>query len=196
MILLKYLLRTARARMVITTLLSGLSAACNTGLIMIVTAALREKGMNPKTLLGAFIAFGLGKIATNFASQVMLVTFAQGAVADLRRDLIRKILGVPLRNLEEIGSARILVALTDDVFSITQALLGIPFVATNLAMLLGGAVYMGWLSWQILLAVGGLILFGAFGYRPIVSSAFRFLHLAREEADKLFGYFRPLNQGI
>ena len=31
-----------------------------------------------------------------------------------------------MRNLEDIGSARILVALTDDVFNITQALLAIP----------------------------------------------------------------------
>jgi len=196
MILLKYMLRTARARMIVTTLLSGLSGACNAGLMWLVMAALKEKGMDPKTLLWAFIALGLGKIATNFASQVMLVTFAQGAVADLRRDLIRKILGVPLRNLEEIGSARILVALTDDVFNITQALLGIPFVATNLAILLGGAVVMAYLSWKILLVVFGLILFGAFGYRLIVSSAFRSLNLAREEEDKLFGYFRALTDGI
>ena len=196
MILLKFLLRTCRGRMLLTTLLSVLSGACNAGLIFMVTAALKEKGMNPKTLLIAFIALGLGKIATNFASQVMLVNFAQGAVAELRRDLIRKILGVPLRNLEEIGSARILVALTDDVFNITQALLGIPFVSVNLAILVGGAIYMGFLSWQILLLVIGLILVGAVGYRLIVSSAFRSLNLAREEEDKLFGYFRALTEGI
>ena len=196
MMLLKFMMRTCRGRMIVTTLLSALSGACNAGLIFMVTAALKENGMGAKTLLGAFIAMGLGKIATNFASQVMLVSFAQGAVAELRRDLIRKILSVPLRNLEEIGSARILVALTDDVFNITQALLGIPFVATNLAILLGGAVVMGFLSWQILLVVIGLILFGAVGYRLIVASAFRSLNQAREEEDKLFGYFRALTEGI
>src|SRR5205809_792086 len=98
MILIKFMLRTCRGRMVLTTLLSVLSGACNAGLIVMVTAALKEKGIGAASLLGAFIALGLGKIATNFASQVMLVTFAQSAVADLRRDLIRKILCVPLRN--------------------------------------------------------------------------------------------------
>jgi len=35
--------------------------------------------------------------------------------------------------------------------NITQALLAIPLVCVNLAILLGGAAYLGWLSWQILL---------------------------------------------
>ena len=111
----------------------------------------------------------MGKIASNFASQVTLASFSQGAIAELRRDLIRKILGVPLRNLEEIGSARILVALTDDVFNITQALLAIPLVTVNLAMLFGGAAYLGWLSWRILAVICVLIVIGGVGYRLIVA---------------------------
>jgi putative pyoverdin transport system ATP-binding/permease protein len=117
-------------------------------------------------------------------------------IADLRRDLIRRILTVPLRHLEELGAPRVLIALTDDVTSITQALLAIPFVAVNLAILLGGAVYLGWLSWQILVALGVLIVLGGIGYRMIVASAFKHLHLAREEGDTLYGHFRALTEGI
>jgi putative pyoverdin transport system ATP-binding/permease protein len=126
----------------------------------------------------------------------LLASFAQGAVSNLRRELIRKILTVPLRRLEELGTPRLLVALTDDVFNITQALLAIPIVFVNLAMLLGGAAYLGWLSWKILLGACVLILVGAVVYRLMVSSAFHFLNLAREEEDKLFSYFRALTEGI
>jgi putative ATP-binding cassette transporter len=126
----------------------------------------------------------------------MLANFSQGAVAQLRRDLMRKILAVPLRDLEEIGTPRILVGLTDDVFNITQALLAIPIITVNVAMLLGGAAYLGWLSFPILLAVCGLIVVGAIGYRLIVRSAFKSLNLAREEEDKLYGAFRALTEGI
>src|SRR5205823_1357493 len=80
--------------------------------------------------------------------------------------------------------------------STSQALLAIPQVSVNIAILLGGAAYLGWLSWRILLAVLGLILFGAIGYRLIVASAFHFLNLAREEEDKLFRSFRALTEGI
>ena len=196
MILLKFILRTCRGMMLVTTLTALLSGACNAGLVALVNTALTRAGSTTSVLMWAFVALGLGKLVTNFVSQVVLASFSQGAIAELRRDLIRKILGVPLRHLEEIGAARILVALTDDVFNITQALLAIPLVTVNLAILLGGAAYLGWLSWQILAAVRRpdrprrhrL----PFGHR----SAFRCLNLAREEEDKLFGYFRALTEGI
>ena len=182
--------------MLLTTLAALASGACNAGLIALVTSALTTTQPASTKLITAFVFLGLGKVATNFVSQAMLADFSQGAVSQLRRDLIRKILAVPLRGLEEIGAPRILVALTDDVFNITQALLAIPLVSVNLAILLGGAAYLGWLSWRILLSVFGMIVVGAVGYRLIVASAFRFLNLAREEEDKLFRSFRALTEGI
>jgi len=179
-----------------TTLVALLSGACNAGLVALVNTALTKKGPTTRLLIIGFVALGLGKVFTNFISQYMLANFSQGAIADLRRDLIRKILAVPLRDLENIGTPRILVALTDDVFNITQALLAIPIVSVNLAMLLGGAVYLGWLSWQILASVCGLILIGAVGYRLIIRSAFLYLSKARDEEDKLFQAFRALTEGI
>ena len=182
--------------MVLTTLMALLSGACNAGLIALVNTALNSVERSSVTLIWAFIALGLGKVVTNLVSQVMLARFSQGAIADLRRNLIRKILSVPLRRLEEIGTPRILVALTDDVFNITQALLAIPLVSVNLAMLLGGAAYLGWLSWQILSGIIVLVLLGGIGYRLLVGNAFRKLSQAREEEDKLFGHFRALTEGI
>jgi putative ATP-binding cassette transporter len=193
--LLKFIWRTCRGRMVFTTVTALLSGACNAGLIALVNMVLTGS-QRGQLLLALFITLGVGKILSNFISQAMLASFSQGAIANLRRDLIRKILAVPLRHLEKLGTARLLVALTDDVFNITQALLAIPVVSVNLAILLGGAAYLGWLSWKILLAACVVILFGAVGYRLIVASAFRFLSMAREEEDRLFGYFRALTEGI
>jgi putative ATP-binding cassette transporter len=182
--------------MVITTLMAVLSGACNAGLIAMVNLALTHGSRSTTRLLWAFIALGLGKIITNYFSQVVLARFSQGAIAELRRDLIRKILAVPLRSLEEIGAPRVLVGLTEDVFNISQALLSVPVVSVNIAILFGGAAYLGWLSWQILGVLIGLILFGAVGYRLLVASAYRRMNLARAEEDKLYGYFRALTEGI
>ena len=182
--------------MLLTTVAALFSGACNAALIALVNTALTHTGPSTVGLMWAFIAVGMGKILSNFLSQAMLASFAQGAIAELRRDLIRKILAVPLRDLENIGTPRVLVALTDDVFNITQALLAIPLVAVNLAILLGGAAYLGYLSWQILLGVCAMVLLGAVGYRVVIASAFRRLSLAREEEDRLFGYFRSLTDGI
>src|SRR6185437_4989946 len=94
------------------------------------------------------------------------------------------------------GTPRLLAAWADDVFNIPQALLAIPIVFVNIAMLLGGAAYLGWLSWKILLGACGLIVVGAVVYRLIVASAFHCLNSAREEEDRLFSYFRALTEGI
>ena len=179
-----------------TTVTALLSGACNAGLVGFVSSALTRTGPATSAFIWGFIALGLGKVATNLVSQVVLARFSQGAIARLRRDLIRQILGVPLRQLEEIGSARILVALTDDIFNITQALLAIPVVAVNLAVLLGGAAYLAWLSWKILAVLFGLIVLGGLGYRLMVARAFHWLTFARAEEDRLFGYFRALTEGI
>src|SRR5580765_5664274 len=102
----------------------------------------------------------------------------------------------PLRQIEELGAPRLLVALTDDVYHVTQALLAIPILSVNLALLLGGAVYLAWLSWPMLCGLLGLIVVGAAGHRLLVRGAFRSLYSAREEEDKLFGHFRALTEGI
>src|SRR6266850_77269 len=194
--ILKFIWRTCRGMMLLTTLIALLSGACNAGLMALVSKALTTAGSTTVALIWAFIVLGLAKLVTNFISQAMLARFSQGAVARLRRDLMRKILAVPLRDLEQIGTPRILVGLTDDVFNITQALLAIPIITVNVALLLGGAAYLGWLSWKILLAICGLIILGAIGYRLIVRSAFKSLNLAREEEDKLYQSFRALTEGI
>jgi putative ATP-binding cassette transporter len=196
MMLFRFLFRNCRALMFWTTFTALLSGACNAGLVGFVSTALTRSSPATRAFIWGFIALGVGKVATNVVSQIVLARFSQGAIARLRRDLIRQILGVPLRQIEEIGSARILVALTDDIFNITQALLAIPVVAVNLAVLLGGAAYLAWLSWKILAVVFALIVLGGFGYRLMVGRAFHWLTFARAEEDRLFGYFRALTEGI
>jgi putative pyoverdin transport system ATP-binding/permease protein len=196
MTLLKFILRTCRGLVVATVGMALLSGACNAGLIALVNVALTRTGPASRGLVWAFVALGLGKVVSLFFSQAVLAGFSQKAVAELRRDLIRKILAVPLRDLEELGNPRILAALTDDVFNVTQALLAVPLVSVNLAILMGGAAYLGWLSWKLLAAILVVIAAGAAGYLMVVSSALRFCRWAREEEDKLFGYFRALTDGI
>lgn len=182
--------------MVLTTIVALLSGACNTGLLALVNAALTGADRPARAIIWAFAALGLGKVATYFLSQAMLARFSQGAIAQLRRDLIRKVLTVPLRQLEEIGAPRILVALTDDVMNITQCLLAIPLISVNLAILLGGGVYLAWLSWRIMAGMSLIVILGGIGFRMAVGSAMRRLDLARAEEDRLFGYFRALTEGL
>jgi len=196
MTLLKFVLQSCRGMLVATIAMALLSGACNAGLIALVNVTLTRSAPPGASLIWAFVALGLGKVVSLFFSQAVLAGFSQKTVAELRRDLIRKILAVPLRDLEELGTPRILAALTDDVFNLTQALLALPIVSVNVAILFGGAAYLGWLSWKLLAAIMLVIAGGAAGYLLVVSSALRFCRSAREEEDKLFGHFRALTDGI
>jgi putative ATP-binding cassette transporter len=194
--MLKFIFRSWRGATLLMAAAALLSGACNAGLIAVVNHALSTPGRTSLVFVAGFAALGLGRLATSVFSQLISVRFSEGAIAWLRRDLVRGILAAPLRQLEQLGVGRIFVALTDDVYHVAQALLGLPIIAVNLALLLGGAAYLTWLSWRVLLVLLVLVIFGGVGYRLFVRRAFRSLNQAREEEDRLFGHFRALTEGI
>lgn len=196
--LLQFLFQRCRRMLVITVITALASGACNAGLIALINDVLNDPNRNLTIGLMA-TAFGLlvlGKLVSGFFSQLWLIRYSQQAIADLRREMVRRILGVPLRRLEQIGAPRLMVALVDDVNSLLSALFGFPVFAVNLAVLLGGAVYLTFLSWHMLAAMGVLILIGAGCYRLLISAGFKSLFHAREAEDKLYSHFRTLTDGI
>jgi putative ATP-binding cassette transporter len=161
-----------------------------------INSALNHRGNPGLTLVAGFAALGLGRILTNALAQITLSHFSQATTARLRQDLVRKILAVPLRQLEELGTPKLMVALTEDILEITQATLSIPIFAVNFAVLLGGAVYLAWLSLPVLLAMTAFAVIGAITYRLMIRSGFGHLTAAREGQDRLFRHFRSLTEGI
>lgn len=196
--LIRFFFRGSRGLMFCTILAALLSGACNAVLIAMVSKSLAYASGTtiPQAIIWAFIALGVGRLVTNFTAQFMLANFAQRNSANLRRDLVGKILTVPLRQLEEIGAGRLMVSLTEDVLSLTEAMLAVPTFAMNVAVLIGGAVYLGYLSFTVLIAMGVFIFIGAVAYRLLIRAGFRHLVQARDQQDRLFKHFRELTEGI
>ena len=194
--LVRFVLRYSSKSMIWTVGAALLSGGCNAGLIALVNTVLTGSTRPAGTLLLWFVVLGAGRLAANYFAQVSLARFSQRSTAGLRRDLVRTILGVPLRQLEEIGAPRLMVTLTEDVMSITEAMRAIPTFIVNFAILLGGAVYLGWLSLQVLLGIVVLIVMGAVVYRWLIRRGFALLKAAREAEDRLFRHFRALTEGI
>jgi putative pyoverdin transport system ATP-binding/permease protein len=196
MTLLRFLVRYSPAMVIWTSLAALLSGACNAGLIAMINSALNRHGNPGVALIVGFAALGLGRILTNTIAQLTLSHFSQATTARLRHDLVTKILAVPLRQLEELGTPKLMVALTEDILEITQATLSIPIFAVNFAVLLGGAVYLAWLSLPVLLALSAFAVLGAISYRLMIRSGFGHLMAARDGQDRLFRHFRALTDGI
>lgn len=194
--LIQFLFAKSRRLMILTLVAAVLSGIFNAGIIAMVNAVLSEDVAPFKWLVAGFVLLALGRIATNVFAQGALARFAQRCTAELRRDLVCKIMAVPLSRLESIGAPRLMATLTEDVMTVTQALLLIPAFAVNLAILGAGGIYLGFLSPGVLGMMVLFIVVGAFIYRVLIGRGFKHLAAAREEEDTLFRHFRALTEGI
>lgn len=194
--LIRFFFRGSRTMMTCTFGAALLSGSANAGLIAMVNTVLGVQGTPAAWMIWCFIALAAGRLITNFVAQILLAHFSQRNCVNLRRDLVSKILAVPLRQLEEVGAPRLMVALTEDVLVLTEAMLCIPAFAVNVAILIGGAIYLAWLSPIVLVVMGVFILFGAVAYRVLIRAGFTRLFMARDEQDRLFKHFRELTEGM
>ena len=192
--LISFLLRHSKG-LVVGALLAGIAAgASSMGLLAVIGARINNH-MPPSTLLLVFVGLCLIYPVSKAASELLLATISQSAFYNLRMQLSQRILAAPLRQLEELGSPRLYAALTDDVNSITNALLLMPTVCINMVIVIGCFIYLGWLSLPVLLMSLGFMVVGVFSYRLPMRLGNRYLRSARQQADKLYAHFRSLTQG-
>lgn len=193
--IINFLMRYSRRYLVLAVLAGIISGAANTALLAIINAVLNNQAGKQQLALW-FVGFCLLVPVARIASELLLTHLGQGALYQLRMDLSRQILGVPLRRLEELGPHRLLTALTDDIPTITNIVGLIPIVCINVAVAVSCLAYMGWLSWPMLLAVIAVIVLGIVSYQLPVAKAFQYMRQARREGDNLFNHFRALTEGI
>ncbi|HEX3249332.1 MAG TPA: cyclic peptide export ABC transporter [Pyrinomonadaceae bacterium] len=176
----------------IAAIIAGVSS---TGILILISRALAKAPAIDPLLAYGFLALCLFVPLSRFVSQVLLVRLSQAAMFDLRLQLSGRILGAPLRQLEEIGAHRLLATLTEDVAVITNGLVSIPTICLQGAVLVCCMVYLAWLSGVVFAGVFVLIVVGVTIFQFGVKIAMRFIKLAREDQDALFSHFRALTQG-
>jgi putative ATP-binding cassette transporter len=194
--LIRFLLRTSPKMVVATMIASVASGGLSGALIAIVNKALAANGVQTWTIMMAFLAVVLARVVTQFISAALLVRFAQDIVLTLCRRLCEQVLRVPFEKIETMGSPRVLATLTEDVAVLSGAVLALPSLATNLAMLAGCAVYLAYLSWKVLAVCAVLAIIGVVGHRLLMSRAHNAFVGARDGRDRLFGAFRTLTEGL
>jgi putative ATP-binding cassette transporter len=178
---------------VLTGIISGLGS---TGLLALINAALKGKGLSTSALMLGFLTLCVVVALSRIASELLLSGIGQRALFDLRLRLCNQVLNVPLRRLEEVGVHRVLTALTDDVPAITNAVATIPVLCINAAIVVGCLVYLGFLSWLALPGMIFFLLIGITTYQLAVIRAMRYFKSARTEGDSLFRHFQSLTGGI
>src|SRR5436305_649063 len=169
-----------------TAMLTGLwSGLGYTALITLVNGALTSP---TRRLLFVFVGLCVVVPVSRFVSQALFNAIGARAIFHLRWELCRQILAAPLRDLEEIGPNRLLASLTDDITAITNALLQLPMLAMQVAIALACFLYMGWLSWSVLLVVLVFVPIGIFSFQLPLSRAGVAFKRMREDLDVLFAH--------
>jgi putative ATP-binding cassette transporter len=177
---------------ILTGIVSGVSSA---GLVALINLLLVQGASSTPSLLAGFIGLCILVPIARIASELVLIRLGQNTVLDLQMRLSGQLLAAPLRQLEQIGTPRILSTLTDDIPAITAAVSMIPVLCINVAVLLGALAYLGWLSWQLLVAVLVGLVIGILSYQLPIARALGRLAQAREVNDDLYGHFRSLTDG-
>lgn len=182
---------------IVAGVLSGLASV---SLLGMVHATLRgeERSLTLLTLpLGlAFAGLCVLLVLTRVASLSLLALLSQGLVKDLRLELSRRILATPLGRLESLGAHRLLATLTDDINSLTQAMMFVPSLFINGSIVIGALAYLAWLNMELFLMLLLAVIVGAFSYRLPTRFGTRMFTEARDLQDVLFGHFRGLTDGI
>jgi putative ATP-binding cassette transporter len=193
---LSFVTKYSRTLVILAILTGALSGLCKALVIAVANHVLNPH--NPadnRWLLLAFIGICLLEPLSRFIAQGLLTYLGQKAIFDLRMRLTRQILATPLRALEELGQARIMAVLTDDISAISTTLIGIPILCMQIAVVLGSLVYMAWLSPLTALLVFAFIVGGGTVFQLALNKGVRFIREAREQQDAMMKHFRTMLDG-
>ena len=190
------LLRTSWLTVVLAVLTGLLSGASSTGLVALTNTALTNSRWSEQQLLVSFIILCFTLLTANLCSQILLARISQGAIFNLRIYLSRRILASPLRKLEEVGIASLLATLTDDVQSVSFLLSRLPFICTNLAIVVSCLIYLSWLSLSVFWLMLIVLIVAVVSVELLIAKGQNMFSLARQEQDYLFKHFRTITEGV
>jgi putative ATP-binding cassette transporter len=190
----RYLLRSAGALSLLLAPLGLAGAACSGALMATVHRALNEHALD-RDLVLAFFGFGAGRIVAAYLSTVLLGDHAARSVAALRGEIVARLLSVPYRQIERLGISRVLSALTYDVSVLEAALTSVPAALTSVAMLVGGAAYLLYLSPLLFGALSLLVIACLFVFRGAARYADAAYVRQRAAHDRLWELYTALTQG-
>ncbi len=184
----------SRPTLVVVMVCGIASGLINTAMLALINSNLH--GAQPtRGVLWSFIGFCVALPVVRFISEVLQVQLSSGALFDQRLRLSRQILDAPLRRLEEVGPHRLLVALTEDIATISGALTTLPLLCMHGAIVIGCLFYLGWLSEWMLLGVFGFMILAVVSYQFAMTRAQYYFKKVRESWDLLFKDFRALTEG-
>jgi putative ATP-binding cassette transporter len=188
-------IRHSRTLIGLAVFASFLAGAGYTLLIALIKNALSDGLLSQPKLIWPFVAFCLAIPICGFAAQMLLLYLTSKAAYELRIQLSRQILAAPLRQLETLGPHRLLATISQDIGSVIELVTVLPQMLTQLAMMAGCLIYLGWLSWKLMLVMLVYMGVGLLTHQLPLMRAFRYFRLLREQWDAMYKSFQGVIVG-
>lgn len=193
--LLRHLLAESHATLALAVVASLVNGAATAGLLALLNDLLVLDGSPGMSVLLSYPALLFAIFASGVLAQVLLVGLAADVAARLRILLARQVLALPLARLETLGVNRLYATLTQDVTAVSNAWIALPILSFHVAILLGGVVYLAWLSPALLLFTLVWFALGIAVYQWIARRGQALLRSYRGKQDDLFARFETLLRG-
>jgi putative ATP-binding cassette transporter len=189
------LFRYSRRAVVLAAGSGVVSGLAGIALLAVLNSAINGHRFPRGTLLWAFVALCVAAPLTRYVSEVLLLRLGHSTIQRLRLHLCHQLLAAPQRHLEQLGAPRLMSILTGDIPTITTTMTALPVLTISVALVAGCLIYLGLLSWQVLLGVLLVMLLGIVSYQLPIARGSRIFQLARLKRDELYGHYRALIEG-
>ncbi|MEP7010070.1 MAG: cyclic peptide export ABC transporter [Acidobacteriota bacterium] len=186
-------LRLSLFLVVVAGTASGLAA---TGMIALINSIISAGGSAPLKLVFSFAALCIGLPVARFVAQLMLIKMSQSALLELRMRYSRRVLEAPLRQIETIGSAKLLATLAVDIGTIVDTLSIVPVLIMHFTVVMSCFAYLGWLDWRVLIQLMVVVVIGIGSYQLAVRKAFVYFTRSRHRLDEVLGQVRSMVEGM
>lgn len=193
--LLQFILRQARTVAIAAVIASILSGVMSAFIIMFAKDAVAQPDAGSGPAI-AFFVLGAVAVLSRIGSESLLMHLLQESLYHMRRQLVASVLRTPLRELEQMGTAPISAALTSDVNTVSQAIVGMPLFLLNTTITLACTVFM-WTISPLAAGIGCLLIpIGILAHKAIAGGTLTRFRRSREKEDDLFHRFGELTGGI
>lgn len=194
--LFRHIWNTSRRRLLLATVLGFIS-----GLAGVAEVALINNGITGRaSLTTAYFLQLIGLLilvyAATLLSKTALVRLTEQTYYDLQLRLARQILATPVRQIEELGSARLLATLSQDNDNILFFFQKVPLVILHGSIIIACILYLYLLSASLASLLLVVMIPSVFIYAIIIRQGRRWLARARRQRDQLFAHYRALTEGV
>lgn len=177
------------------TVMGGVNSFAAVALLSIIHRELHAEAPASIILVASFAALFFTMLASEIVSGVGNSFVGQNVIAEMRKDLAKKILSAPIAEIERFQSYRIITALNQDVYSLSEFSRGLSYLVVSICEAAGCGAYLIYLSPPMFLVCAGVGASAWLVIRQVLKGAYTNLSIERKASEDLQKHYNALVDG-